>query len=98
MSLKHLRRRMVEAQVDIVCLPAPRDAHWPLRAARELGHLISWPGRYLRATSRVSLNVSPPMSSTHCDSVDHFRKARYPVERVETEPADRNFFAERATN
>lgn len=26
-----------------------RDPYWPLRAARELGHLVSWPAQYLRA-------------------------------------------------
>jgi 2,4-dienoyl-CoA reductase-like NADH-dependent reductase (Old Yellow Enzyme family) len=26
-----------------------RDPYWPLRAARELGHLVAWPPQYLRA-------------------------------------------------
>jgi 2,4-dienoyl-CoA reductase-like NADH-dependent reductase (Old Yellow Enzyme family) len=26
-----------------------RDPYWPLRAARELGHLVPWPSQYLRA-------------------------------------------------
>jgi 2,4-dienoyl-CoA reductase-like NADH-dependent reductase (Old Yellow Enzyme family) len=26
-----------------------RDPYWPLRAARELGHLAPWPPQYLRA-------------------------------------------------
>ena len=26
-----------------------RDPYWPLRAARELGHLVPWPAQYLRA-------------------------------------------------
>jgi 2,4-dienoyl-CoA reductase-like NADH-dependent reductase (Old Yellow Enzyme family) len=26
-----------------------RDPYWPLRAARELGHQVTWPAQYLRA-------------------------------------------------
>ena len=38
-------------QADIVLLAREmlRDPYWPLRAARELGHDMSWPAQYLRA-------------------------------------------------
>jgi 2,4-dienoyl-CoA reductase-like NADH-dependent reductase (Old Yellow Enzyme family) len=38
-------------QADVVLLAREmlRDPYWPLRAARELGHAISWPAQYLRA-------------------------------------------------
>jgi 2,4-dienoyl-CoA reductase-like NADH-dependent reductase (Old Yellow Enzyme family) len=38
-------------QADAVSLAREflRDPYWPLRAARELGQLISWPAQYLRA-------------------------------------------------
>ena len=38
-------------QADCVLLAREllRDPYWPLRAARELGHEISWPAQYLRA-------------------------------------------------
>jgi 2,4-dienoyl-CoA reductase-like NADH-dependent reductase (Old Yellow Enzyme family) len=38
-------------QADAVILAREflRDPYWPLRAARELGQLISWPAQYLRA-------------------------------------------------
>ena len=38
-------------QADLVILAREllRDPYWPLRAARELGHEISWPAQYLRA-------------------------------------------------
>ena len=38
-------------QADLVFLAREmlRDPYWPLRAARELGHAISWPIQYLRA-------------------------------------------------
>jgi 2,4-dienoyl-CoA reductase-like NADH-dependent reductase (Old Yellow Enzyme family) len=31
-----------------------RDPYWPLRAARELGHLVAWPPQYLRAAPQGS--------------------------------------------
>jgi 2,4-dienoyl-CoA reductase-like NADH-dependent reductase (Old Yellow Enzyme family) len=31
-----------------------RDPYWPLRAARELGHLVPWPAQYLRAAPPAS--------------------------------------------
>lgn len=39
------------AQADMVVLAREllRDPYWPLRAARELGHQVSWPVQYLRA-------------------------------------------------
>jgi len=38
-------------QADLVILAREllRDPYWPLRAARELGHEVSWPAQYLRA-------------------------------------------------
>lgn len=38
-------------QADLVLLAREllRDPYWPLRAARELGHLTPWPPQYLRA-------------------------------------------------
>jgi 2,4-dienoyl-CoA reductase-like NADH-dependent reductase (Old Yellow Enzyme family) len=38
-------------QADVVLLAREmlRDPYWPLRAARELGHKVSWPSQYLRA-------------------------------------------------
>ena len=38
-------------QADLVLLAREllRDPYWPLRAARELGHLTPWPAQYLRA-------------------------------------------------
>ena len=38
-------------QADLVLLAREllRDPYWPLRAARELGHLTTWPAQYVRA-------------------------------------------------
>ena len=38
-------------QADLVLLAREllRDPHWPLRAARELGHLVPWPAQYVRS-------------------------------------------------
>jgi 2,4-dienoyl-CoA reductase-like NADH-dependent reductase (Old Yellow Enzyme family) len=38
-------------QADLVVLAREmlRDPYWPMRAARELGHEMSWPAQYLRA-------------------------------------------------
>ena len=38
-------------QADLVLLAREllRDPYWPLRAARELGHLVPWPAQYQRA-------------------------------------------------
>lgn len=38
-------------QSDLVLLAREllRDPHWPLRAARELGHLVTWPAQYVRS-------------------------------------------------
>ena len=40
-----------EGQADLVFLAREllRDPYWPLHAARELGHVVSWPVQYLRA-------------------------------------------------
>ena len=44
-------------QADIVLLAREllRDPYWPLRAARELGHTVSWPAQYLRAGPKGSV-------------------------------------------
>ena len=38
-------------QADLVLLAREllRDPQWPLRAARELGHLVPWPAQYVRS-------------------------------------------------
>ena len=40
-------------QADLIFLAREmlRDPYWPLRAARELGHAVSWPVQYLRGRS-----------------------------------------------
>src|SRR6185436_16576753 len=40
-----------EGKADCVFLAREllRDPYWPMRAARELGHLAAWPPQYLRA-------------------------------------------------
>jgi 2,4-dienoyl-CoA reductase-like NADH-dependent reductase (Old Yellow Enzyme family) len=38
-----------QADAVIIARELLRDPYWPLRAARELGHSISWPSQYLRA-------------------------------------------------
>jgi 2,4-dienoyl-CoA reductase-like NADH-dependent reductase (Old Yellow Enzyme family) len=40
-----------ESRADVVLLAREllRDPYWPLRAARELGHLLPWPVQYVRA-------------------------------------------------
>jgi 2,4-dienoyl-CoA reductase-like NADH-dependent reductase (Old Yellow Enzyme family) len=40
-----------EGRADCVLLAREllRDPYWPLRAARELGHVVPWPAQYLRA-------------------------------------------------
>ena len=42
---------LAKNQADLVLMAREflRDPYWPLRAARELGHKISWPAQYLRA-------------------------------------------------
>jgi 2,4-dienoyl-CoA reductase-like NADH-dependent reductase (Old Yellow Enzyme family) len=41
-------------QADCVLLAREllRDPYWPLRAARELGHVVPWPAQYLRAAPK----------------------------------------------
>ncbi len=50
-------------QADLVLLAREmlRDPYWPLRAARELGHAISWPVQYVRAAPAGS--VARPAAS-----------------------------------
>ena len=51
-------------QADLVLLAREmlRDPYWPLRAAREVGHAVSWPVQYARAapagsTARPAANL-----------------------------------------
>jgi 2,4-dienoyl-CoA reductase-like NADH-dependent reductase (Old Yellow Enzyme family) len=39
-------------QADVVLLAREllRDPYWPLRAARQLGHVVDWPAQHLRAS------------------------------------------------
>ncbi|HEV2287649.1 MAG TPA: NADH:flavin oxidoreductase/NADH oxidase [Candidatus Acidoferrales bacterium] len=48
-------------QADIVLLAREmlRDPYWPLRAARELGQIMSWPAQYLRAAPDNSPQREP---------------------------------------
>jgi 2,4-dienoyl-CoA reductase-like NADH-dependent reductase (Old Yellow Enzyme family) len=43
-----------EADCVLIARELLRDPYWPLRAARELGHAISWPAQYLRAAPAQS--------------------------------------------
>ena len=48
-------------QADVVLLAREflRDPYWPLEAARELGHTMSWPPQYLRAAPEGTQARSP---------------------------------------
>ncbi len=46
--------RNSEADIVLLARELLRDPYWPLRAARELGHPMSWPAQYLRAAPRDS--------------------------------------------
>jgi 2,4-dienoyl-CoA reductase-like NADH-dependent reductase (Old Yellow Enzyme family) len=48
-------------KADIVLLAREllRDPYWPLHAARELGHAVSWPQQYLRAAPEGSAARQP---------------------------------------
>jgi 2,4-dienoyl-CoA reductase-like NADH-dependent reductase (Old Yellow Enzyme family) len=46
--------RNAEADLVLLARELLRDPYWPLRAARELGHSMSWPAQYLRAAPRDS--------------------------------------------
>jgi 2,4-dienoyl-CoA reductase-like NADH-dependent reductase (Old Yellow Enzyme family) len=54
-------------QADCVLLAREllRDPYWPLRAARELGHVVPWPPQYLRAAPQGTLPRSPSPRVTH---------------------------------
>jgi len=41
-----------EADIVLLARELLRDPYWPLLAARELGHSMSWPAQYLRAAPR----------------------------------------------
>jgi hypothetical protein len=43
-----------QADAVIIAREFLRDPYWPLRAARELGQVISWPVQYLRAAPEGS--------------------------------------------
>jgi len=40
-----------EADCVLLARELLRDPYWPLRAARELGHVVPWPSQYLRAAA-----------------------------------------------
>jgi 2,4-dienoyl-CoA reductase-like NADH-dependent reductase (Old Yellow Enzyme family) len=46
--------RNSDADIVLLARELLRDPYWPLRAARELGHTMSWPAQYLRAAPRDS--------------------------------------------
>jgi 2,4-dienoyl-CoA reductase-like NADH-dependent reductase (Old Yellow Enzyme family) len=50
-------------QADLVLLAREllRDPYWPLRAARELGHLSPWPAQYVRAAPAHTPVYLPPL-------------------------------------
>ncbi len=50
-------------QADLVLLAREllRDPNWPLRAARELGHLIPWPAQYVRSAPALTPAYLPEM-------------------------------------
>jgi 2,4-dienoyl-CoA reductase-like NADH-dependent reductase (Old Yellow Enzyme family) len=41
--------RTGQADLVLVGRQLLRDPHWPLMAARKLGHTVDWPPQYLRA-------------------------------------------------
>jgi 2,4-dienoyl-CoA reductase-like NADH-dependent reductase (Old Yellow Enzyme family) len=43
--------RSGQADVVLMAREMLRDPYWPLRAARELGHLVPWPAQYVRAAA-----------------------------------------------
>jgi 2,4-dienoyl-CoA reductase-like NADH-dependent reductase (Old Yellow Enzyme family) len=43
-----------KADAVLIARELLRDPYWPLRAARELGHTVSWPVQYLRAAPEGS--------------------------------------------
>ena len=49
-------------QADIVLLAREmlRDPYWPLRAARELGHVVPWPAQYLAGPLRDARAIEKP--------------------------------------
>jgi 2,4-dienoyl-CoA reductase-like NADH-dependent reductase (Old Yellow Enzyme family) len=48
-----------EADIVLLARELLRDPHWPLRAARELGHAMTWPAQYLRAGPAGSKERAP---------------------------------------
>lgn len=57
---------LAKNQADLVLMAREflRDPYWPLRAAKELGHKISWPAQYLRAApSETSARKATPEES-----------------------------------
>jgi len=52
---------LAKNQADLVLMAREflRDPYWPLRAARALGHKISWPAQYLRAAPPESPGRQP---------------------------------------
>lgn len=60
-TLEQVRDILATNQADLVLMARGflRDPYWPLRAARELGHRISWPAQYLRAAPPESISREP---------------------------------------
>ena len=48
-----------EADMVLLAREMLRDPYWPLRAARELGQVASWPAQYLRAAPRGAPQRTP---------------------------------------
>lgn len=66
-------------QADIVLLAREmlRNPYWPLRAARELGQIMTWPPQYLRAAPDGSLARTPvePAAAAKSEAgAEEFRK------------------------
>jgi 2,4-dienoyl-CoA reductase-like NADH-dependent reductase (Old Yellow Enzyme family) len=55
-------------QADLVFLAREllRDPYWPLRAARELGHVTPWPAQYVRAAPPNSPAYLSEQGRRHC--------------------------------
>jgi 2,4-dienoyl-CoA reductase-like NADH-dependent reductase (Old Yellow Enzyme family) len=62
---KQANEIVTTGQADIVLLARQmlRDPYWPLHAAQELGHAISWPSQYLRAAPQGSPARQPLASA-----------------------------------
>lgn len=50
---------ITDGKADIVLLAREmlRDPYWPMRAAKELNHTMSWPVQYLKAAPKTPQNA-----------------------------------------